>query len=69
MIITIPLLIKLPEMIRRYKVFKDGKTINFTSNNEELLKKYMKKYLKMLATKYVKTFLLNLVLKMNMVHT
>ena len=26
---TIPLLIRLPEMIGRYKVFKDGKTMNF----------------------------------------
>ena len=47
---TIPLLIRLPEMIGRYKVFKDGKTMNFTSDNEELLK-YVKKYLKILATK------------------
>ena len=27
-------------MIGRYKVFKDGKTMNFTSDDEELLKKY-----------------------------
>ena len=47
---TIPSLIKLPEMIGRYKVFKDGKTMNFTCDNEKLLKN-MKKYLTMLVTK------------------
>ena len=33
---TIPLLIRLPEMIVRYKVFKDGKTMKFTCDDEEL---------------------------------
>ena len=37
---TIPLLIGLPEMTGRYKVFKDCKTMNFTFGDEELLKKY-----------------------------
>ena len=37
---TIPLLIRLPEMIGRYKVFKDGKTMNFPCDDEELLKTY-----------------------------
>ena len=37
---TKPLLIKLPEMIGHYKVFKDGKTMNFTCDDEELLKRY-----------------------------
>ena len=27
-------------MIDRYKVFKDGKTIHFTCDDEELLEKY-----------------------------
>ena len=37
---TIPLLIRLPEMIGRNKVFKDGKTMNCTCDDEELLKIY-----------------------------
>ena len=32
---TITLLIRLPEMIGRYKVFKDSKTMNFTCDDEE----------------------------------
>ena len=37
---TIPLLIRLPEMIGYYKVFKNGKKVYFTSDDEELLRKF-----------------------------
>ena len=37
---TMSLVIRLPEMVDRYKVFKDGKKMNFTCDNEELLAKY-----------------------------
>ena len=47
---TIPSLIRPTEVIVRYKVFKNGKTMNFTCDNEELLKN-MKKYLPTLVTK------------------
>ena len=42
-------------MIGRYKFFKDGKTMNFTCDDEELLKN-TNKYLKMLGTKIGKEF-------------
>ena len=37
---AIPLLTRLPEMIGCYKVFKGGKTMNFTFDDKELLQKY-----------------------------
>ena len=37
---NIPLPTRLPEMIGCYKVFKDGKAMNLTFDDEELLKKY-----------------------------
>ena len=37
---NIPLLIRFPEMIDHYKVFKDGRSMNFTCDDEELLEKY-----------------------------
>ena len=36
----IPLLRKFSKIIGRYKVFKDGKTMNFRCDDDELLKKY-----------------------------
>ena len=34
------LVIRLPEMVDRYKVFKDCKKMNFACDDEELLTKY-----------------------------
>ena len=46
----IPLLIKLPKMIFRYKIFKNGQTMSFKCDNNKLLKN-IKTYLKILVTK------------------
>ena len=37
---NVSLLIKLPEMIGRYKIFNNNKKVNFYVRGEELLKKY-----------------------------
>ena len=55
---TIPLLIRLYEMTDRYIVFKDGKTVNFTSDDEELLKKY-KEIIENVSNKKGKEFSIN----------